>query len=350
MICFEISPADVETVPCCPLCAHPRYREVSRVCHRGGTEFLTTARCNACGFVFRRQRPVKNWFSRAFADRERLQSQQGVSALNPEIEQERYHRYLQLGRMLATENATCGGLRTVLDIGCGPGTGLKAFQDVGFDATGVDEDNTRARHGLALGLDIAVTPWESYRPPTKYDFITCLHSIEHFHDPRCLLDRLRDWLKPGGKLVIEVPNLKHFVTDWTDALYLAHMANYTPSTLRALGRSACFAAGTRLRYYDVPARNDENLCLSFSLGTNESVEPRLAETVTDDEPAWSWLATTYGAGLAGNGSAPYFFDVPFINDISLTYKNCTRVSANLRENLHMRTAQLDSATGRHRVS
>ncbi len=347
MICFDISSADVESLSSCPLCADGRQRDLSRVRLQGGVEFLTTSMCANCGFVFRPLRPTKGWFSRAFADRERLQAQKGVSALNPEIEKERYHRYLQLGRVLANEPALHPGRRTILDIGCGPGTGLKAFQDVGFVATGVDEDNTRASHGRALGLDIAVTPWEAYRPPSQYDFITCLHSIEHFHDPRSLLDRLRDWLKPGGKLIIEVPNLRYFVTDWTDALYLAHMANYTPKSLRRLGRLSGFTVGSRLRYYDVPAKNDENLCLAFSMEAGAGSQS--LEAAGEDEPGWDWLAATYGAGLSGNGATPYQFEVSAINDISLTYKNSGRISANLRENLHMRAAHLDPSTGRHVV-
>src|SRR5437762_3247813 len=100
MICFEISSADVEALSCCPLCAQARLREVSRVRDHRDAEFLATAMCTACGFVFRHERPTKGWFSRAFAERERLQSQQGISALNPDIEKERFHRYLQLGRIL----------------------------------------------------------------------------------------------------------------------------------------------------------------------------------------------------------------------------------------------------------
>ena len=348
MNCFDISPGDVESLSLCPLCLGVRLREVSRVQHQNGTEFLTTAMCLSCGFVLRQQRPTKDWFSRAFAERERLQAQQGVSALNPEIEKERYHRYQQLGRLLATEAATHPGRRDILDIGCGPGTGLQAFQDVGFAVTGVDEDNTRASHGLALGLDIAVTPWESYQPPTQYDFITCLHSIEHFHDPSSLLNRLRDWLKPGGKLVIEVPNLRYFVTDWTDALYLAHMGNYTPRSLCRLVSLSGFVEGTRLRYYSVPAKNDENLCMAFGLEASADLQ-RTAES-EEEEPGWAWLSDTYGAGLSGNGVVPYRFQVPFINDISLTYKNSAEISASLRENLHMRTTQFDPTTNRYMVA
>jgi len=264
-----------------------------------------------------------------------------------EIEKERYHRYLQLGRVLGREPALHSDCRTILDIGCGPGTGLKAFEDVGFVATGVDEDNTRASHGRALGLNIAVTPWESYRPPVQYDFITCLHSIEHFHAPGTLLERLRDWLKPGGKLVIEVPNLRYFVSDWTDALYLAHMANYTPKSLSRLGSLSGFTAVRRLRYYDVGSKNDENLCLAFSIEPCADAEP--LEAAGEDEPGWDWLAATYGSGLSGAGTAPYQFEVSAINDISLTFKNCGKIAADLRENLHMRAAQLNPSNGRHVV-
>lgn len=342
MICYQIQPGEVETVVSCALCGATSPREVSRVVDGSGTEFLGTAACASCGFVFRDRRPTKAWFSRSFGERERQQAQQGISALNPAIEEERYGRYLQLGRMLAREHSGRSSRPSVLDIGCGPGTGLQAFQDCGFEATGVDEDNTRASHGRSLGLNLWVGPWEDYRPPEQFDLITCLHSIEHFHDPRTLLERMRAWLKPQGQIVIEVPNLRYFVTDWTDSLYLAHMANYTPEGLRRLGALAGLHPDRRLRYYDKSQKNDENLCQLFSLSPTAHRAP---ESSAVEEPDWEWLTATYRSGLEAGSTLPLRLQVPAINDISLTYKNSGRIAADLRENLHMRSVRFDAITG-----
>jgi SAM-dependent methyltransferase len=34
-----------------------------------------------------------------------------------------------------------------------------------------------------------------------------LHVLEHLHDPLGALVKIRDWLVPGGRLYIEVPNV-----------------------------------------------------------------------------------------------------------------------------------------------
>lgn len=347
MISYAITAAEVETLADCPLCESARLRELSRVFQRSGVEFLATAMCGGCGFVFRHRRPTKAWFSKAFAERERLQSQQSINALNPKIEDERFQRYRLLGQVLRAHFG--GGPRgvSVLDVGCGPGTGLKAFEELDFVATGIDEDNTRARHGLALGLKIEVAPWESYAPAERFDVITCLHSIEHFHSPRDLLERAHAWLRPGGLLVLEVPNLAHFVTDWTDALYLAHMANYSPATLERLGALAGFHVVARVCYYATDVKNHENLCLFFSADRAVAAEPGASSD--GDEPTWESVVRAYGAGLEHVAAPPYEFEVPLINDISLGYKNSTRISANLRENLQMREASFDSQSRRYFV-
>ncbi|MBL9202937.1 MAG: class I SAM-dependent methyltransferase [Opitutaceae bacterium] len=345
MITFRISADEVESVARCPVCDGVRLRELSRVCQRDGVEFLATARCEGCGLVVRHRRPTKAWFSRAFAERERQQAAQGISALNPAIEEERYQRYRRLALALRERTeAGAAGRPAVLDVGCGPGTGLRAFAEVGFSATGIDEDNTRAGHGRALGLAIVATAWENYAPEQRFDVITCLHSIEHFHEPQALLEKMRSWLKPGGRIVIEVPNLAWFVADWTDALYLAHMANYTPATLARLGRLAGFHAVERLRCYDDDRKNRENLCLVFTAETPAAPGPAVGGE--EDEPSWESVARLYGTGLAPGLAAPYVFEVPAINDISLGYKNSTRISANLRENLHMRSARLEAGSRR----
>lgn len=338
---------DIEHIAACPLCAGTQLKQVSEVRTPATPAILSTAMCGGCGFVFRDRRPQKEWFSRAFADREAFQKQHGINALNPAIEAERYRRYFLLGSAIAKRAQAIGGLGQVLDIGCGPGTGLKALQDAGFRATGVEEDRTRADHGLSLGLDIIPEQWEKFSPKVGYEVITCLHSIEHFHDPQSLLTKLRSWLKPGGLLVIEVPNLRHFVADWTDALYLAHMANYSPRALVQLGRNAGFVAVERLRYYEAPAKNDENLCLAFRIAGGEGA-PEL-KPGPDDEISWEWLAKTYGTGLEGGHTLPYVFEVPTINDVSLSYKNSSKISADLKENLHMRRPEWDDARSLYRI-
>ena len=296
---FQISCADVETLACCPLCGNCDLSTVSSVRDHSIAEFLATARCPNCSFVFRSVRPSKKWFSNAFKERENFQKDRGMNAINPDIETERYQRYFRLGKLLA--GASGARQRTILDIGCGPGTGLSAFADLGFVASGIEEDRTRADHGIQLGLHIYPTQWEDFESAERYDVITCLHSIEHFHEPVGLLRKLKDWIKPGGRIVIEVPNFRYFVRDWTDSLYLAHMANYCPATLKLLAAKAGLQVVDRLYCYDTQAKNAENLCLVFESDADDSIEPG----ANDETPDWPWVASTYGVGLESPGGGGF---------------------------------------------
>lgn len=342
---FEIGSADVETLRNCPLCQSLNTHTVSRVFDQHGTDFLATVMCQQCHFVFRGSRPTKQWFSSAFQAREIFQRDRGIDAINPDIETDRYQRYLRLGKVLAKDAAFHDGKARILDIGCGPGTGLRAFSETGFEASGVEEDRTRANHGIKLGMRIASISWEEFEPEDQYDVITCLHSMEHFHEPANLLRRLKGWLKPNGRIIIEVPNFKYFVRDWADSLYLAHMANYTPATLGFLGRSCGLTVIERLRCYENKAKNDENLCLEFAVDVDSS--PQTSKLCADEEtPDWAWVAATYCMGLDQQPAPPYEFEVPAVNDVSLTYKNSSTISAVLQENLHMRSVSWDGTRNR----
>ena len=65
------------------------------------------------------------------------------------------------------------------------------------------------------------------------DILLVRHILEHAHDPRRLLEACRNLCKPGGMLVIEVPDCRK-VLDGHDHCFLweEHISYYTPETLR----------------------------------------------------------------------------------------------------------------------
>jgi SAM-dependent methyltransferase len=63
----------------------------------------------------------------------------------------------------------------------------------------------RARHG-AQGLVVHDALFEDFVPDEPYDAVLALHIAEHVDDPRALFARLRTWLRPGGALIVMVPN------------------------------------------------------------------------------------------------------------------------------------------------
>ena len=79
----------------------------------------------------------------------------------------------------------------------------------------------------------------------KYNVITMFHVLEHIIEPELLLSKIRKMLLPGGKLVIEVPNVNNIMMDispeFNDFFYIRdHVSYYTPEILTELLKKTGF--------------------------------------------------------------------------------------------------------------
>jgi SAM-dependent methyltransferase len=95
----------------------------------------------------------------------------------------------------------------VLDVGCGHPSFLHMLnQRYGAHCTGIDFSD----HGWAdlndTGLHLFAVKTSDFQPSQQFDVITLWHYLEHdYHLPETA-SQLYKWLKPGGKIIIEVPN------------------------------------------------------------------------------------------------------------------------------------------------
>jgi len=101
----------------------------------------------------------------------------------------------------------CGTAATVFEVGSGTGAFVRAAVDAGLAATGSDISPTGARvASQALDVNVAVVNATDLHVPEGTDVVVALHVIEHLQSPRRFLQRLREQLRPGGWLVVEVPD------------------------------------------------------------------------------------------------------------------------------------------------
>ncbi|HCE68583.1 MAG TPA: hypothetical protein DER40_14055 [Geobacter sp.] len=92
----------------------------------------------------------------------------------------------------------------MLDVGCGSGFLASLFAGAGWDVTGVERDDDTAIHARETYRIAVVTDIDHARGP--FDLIMVNHVLEHLDDPLRMLEKCRELLAPGGRLIIAVPN------------------------------------------------------------------------------------------------------------------------------------------------
>ncbi|MDH2416928.1 class I SAM-dependent methyltransferase [Nocardioides sp. CER19] len=102
------------------------------------------------------------------------------------------------------------GARRVLEMGFGTGLVTGELLSRGVDIEVVEgsprlAEEARARHG-AQGLVVHTAMFEDFTPDEPYDAILALHIAEHVSDPVAMFRQIHGWLRPGGALVVVVPN------------------------------------------------------------------------------------------------------------------------------------------------
>ncbi|MEV4420797.1 class I SAM-dependent methyltransferase [Patulibacter sp. NPDC049589] len=145
-------------------------------------------------------------------------------------------------RLLARHGGRSGRL---VDAGAGRGRFVAAARDAGWDAGGLEPaargvEAARDVYGVTLdraGIEDAAVP------PGSADAVTLWHVLEHVADPRDTLATLRDWLRPGGLLLVGVPNVTALQARiggdrWFHLDVPRHRTHFSPEGLRRAAEAA----------------------------------------------------------------------------------------------------------------
>ncbi len=107
----------------------------------------------------------------------------------------------------------------------------------GARAEGLEPNRGYARHArehLALPVHEGFVE-RSAQIGGDYDLITIHHVLEHLADPRMAMRILHGWLRPGGHLVVEVPNVEATCQAPAHTFHRAHLFTWGLPTLERLG-------------------------------------------------------------------------------------------------------------------
>lgn len=136
---------------------------------------------------------------------------------------------------------------SVLDIGCGLGGFLANLPSNRFEVSGLEP-----YQGLFASVVEPLRSRIQFKPfdtadlaENAFDLITLWHVLEHMPQPLKALEKVFRLLKPGGCLILEVPNLASLEARWLGPFWYHldvpfHFWHFTPSSLRTMVSKAGF--------------------------------------------------------------------------------------------------------------
>ncbi len=241
----------------CPVCGRDGASEWLRAPDHfhGLQDLYTLVRCPECSFVWQLNVPKPAEMYRHYTDAyHRLISASG---------QNTPHRWHARKAALAPHKQS-GAL---LDLGCSSGAFLESLKDGPWTLYGIEMSADTAKIAeQRSGAQVFVgdVPDASFAPESL-DVITCFDVLEHVYDPRQVMIKVEEWLKPGGIFYLLVPNIdsaeaKVFGSYWHGLELPRHLSHFSPVSLKYLAESVGLqevsvvtrrnpAVGTSLRYF-----------------------------------------------------------------------------------------------------
>ncbi len=142
---------------------------------------------------------------------------------------------------LPVVNEIPDGVKTLLDIGCGGGDlGAYLSQFKKIEVTGVTFSADEAALAAGKLARVVVQNLEMFdaQQLKNFDCIVCSHVLEHLRNPAELLQDLKPCFRPGGVLIVALPNVLH----WRQRFqFMVGRFQYTQGGLMD---------STHLRFYD----------------------------------------------------------------------------------------------------
>jgi SAM-dependent methyltransferase len=240
----------------CPVCGQTGAQEWLRAPDRfhGRRQSYLLARCSACSLVWQSHPPGPADMHHHYTDAyHKLISASGENS--PErwkSRKETLARYKQSGALL--------------DMGCSSGAFLESLKGGPWKLSGIEMSAEGARTAESRsGAKVFVgNVLDAPFPRESFDVITCFDVLEHLYEPREVMARVGEWLKPGGIFYVLVPNIdsaeaRVFGSYWHGLEMPRHLFHYSPASLKFLAESAGLrevsletrrnpAVGTGLRY------------------------------------------------------------------------------------------------------
>jgi SAM-dependent methyltransferase len=219
-----------QPVSSCPVCGGESFSPFST--ENYGLLKINLRRCDGCSLVV--QSPCLTPASMESFYRSDYRASRGAGHRETLFERG-IRRGTYIAEFLRTHGFDPQGKR-IFEIGCGYGGILEQFRRLGATVRGVDSGSTAIAYGAAKGLNLEVGSLDVLmRSGDNADLVILSHTLEHVFDPAGFLKGVRDVLKEGGWLYVEVPGLDNpKVRQNRYSAQPGHLLYFTEETLRRL--------------------------------------------------------------------------------------------------------------------
>jgi SAM-dependent methyltransferase len=191
----------------CPICAADDFGVVFE-----GPDWISRlpglfrmVRCLHCGLYYLNPRPDQKEIHRYYPH--------DYLAFQKSIEEEtaflkRMDRRYGIYKRCRSVTKVLPGPGKILDIGCATGLFLSGMQDRGWECLGIELNEQAATYARErMGLDIITGNFlEADLPDHYFDVISLWDVLEHLPDPLPVLEKISKIIRPGGLLVLNLPN------------------------------------------------------------------------------------------------------------------------------------------------
>lgn len=218
----------------CPLCSSKSFAPFlsCRDHVRDGTAEYLLVCCNSCRLIYVNPPPEPEQLTLSYSDEYR--DWIGVDVATPV----QGIKHLGLRRKRRALEKYSDGLGRLLDVGCGEGNFVLEARLSGWDAVGTEVDSHQAALASRIGgAEVRVGDLtDCHFEEESFDVVTMWHVLEHLRNPLETLAEVHKLLKPGGLLIVMVPDCsclaaRLFKASWSGYDPPRHLCNFSPDVL-----------------------------------------------------------------------------------------------------------------------
>ena len=223
----------------CPVCGSAAIHPLLTVKdYSVSKEDFVIWQCSSCSLRFTQDAPDEKSIDKYYQSPDYIShTNTNKGWINKLYQSVRRYTLHQKANLIINETVKQGN---ILDLGAGTGAFLNTMKQKGWKIVGVEPGKSARQQAKNLfDLDFSETSFLNQLPEKSFDAITLWHVLEHVHQLHLYVERLKNLLKPNGKIFIAVPNYQSLDNSvyklyWAAYDVPRHLYHFTPESVDVL--------------------------------------------------------------------------------------------------------------------